>query len=201
MRRAFQITSGVLLGLVVTSVIVWQWTRSAESEGVASHFLPSPISAPDFSLRTHLGEQVSLSELSDRTLVIFFGYTHCPDVCPTTMAVITRALDRLASRASHIQPIFVTVDPERDTPERLDTFLRSFHPSFLALTGSEEEIRSVADAYGVFFAKAGEGEDYLVDHSARTFVVGRDGQIGLTFPAFVNTDDVVRDLSAILEER
>ena len=201
MRRAFQITSGVLLGLVVTSVIVWQWTRSAESESAASHFLPSPIPAPDFSLRTHLGEEVSLSELSDRTLVIFFGYTHCPDVCPTTMAVITRALDRLASRASHFQPIFVTVDPERDTPERLDTFLRSFHPSFLALTGSEEEIRSVADAYGVFFAKAGEEEDYLMDHSARTFVVGRDGKIGLTFPAFVNTDDVVRDLSAILEER
>ena len=178
MRRAFQITSGV----------------------AASHFLPSPIPAPDLPLRTHLGEQVSLSELNDRTLVIFFGYTHCPDVCPTTMAVITRALDRLAARATSFQPVFVTVDPVRDTPERLDTFLRSFHPSFLALTGSEEEIRSVADAYGVFFAKAGEGEEYLVDHSARTFVVGRDGQIGLTFPAFVTTDDVVRDLTAVLEE-
>ncbi len=101
MRRAFQISSGVLLGLVVTSVIVWQWTRSAGSDGAASHFLPYPISAPDFSLRTHMGEQVSLSELSDRTLVVFFGYTHCPDVCPATMAVITRALDRLASRAGH----------------------------------------------------------------------------------------------------
>jgi protein SCO1/2 len=200
MRRAFQITSGVLLGLVVTSAIVWQWTRSAESDLAASHFLPSAIPAPDLPLRTHLGEQVSLSELNDLILVIFFGYTHCPDVCPTTMAVITRALDRLAARATSFQPIFVTVDPVRDTRERLDTFLRSFHPSFLALTGSEEEIRAVADAYGVFFAKAGEGEDYLVDHSARTFVVDRDGQIGLTFPAFVTTEDVVRDLTALLEE-
>ena len=97
-----------------------------------------------------------------------------------------------------MQVMLVTVDPERDTPNRLRSYLANFHPSFLALTGTEEEIRKVANGFGAFFRRAGEGQDYTVDHTARTFVLDPSGQIPLTFPVTATAQEMSRDLERLL---
>jgi len=135
---------------------------------------------------------------SGKILVIFFGYTSCPDVCPLTLSNLTRALGQMPEGGERVQVLLITVDPARDTPGRLKRYLSNFHPSFLGLWGSTEEIRSVADGFGVYFSPPrGEGS-YTVDHTARTFVVDPTGSIPLTFPPTATPEEIARDLGTLL---
>jgi len=197
--RTFQILSGIMLGLAVA---LWFLGRGGGRIPVseASHFLPEPLEAPLFTLTSHQGAVVHSTDWPGRVLVVFFGYTSCPDVCPLTLTHLTRAFQIMGEDGGQVQVLFVTVDPERDTPQRLREYLASFHPSYLGLTGTEEEIREVALEFGVFFARSGEGEGYTVDHTARTFVVAPDGTIPLTFPVTATPEEMARDLSALLSD-
>jgi protein SCO1/2 len=197
--RLFQILTGVLLGLAVAF-----WVLRPEKTGQeldpARYFLADPLPAPSFTLTSHKGDVVSSSDFGDKLRVVFFGYTFCPDVCPLTLSHLSQALRDMGEDRGRIQVLFVSVDPGRDTPDRLARFLGNFDPSFLGLTGSEEEIRAVADAFGVFFARVGEGEDYTVDHTARTYVIDPAGLIPLTFPITATPREMARDLAVLLEE-
>ncbi|NNM06938.1 MAG: SCO family protein [Gemmatimonadetes bacterium] len=197
-KRLFQITTGVLLGLLA---VFWIFRpKSTEPTSTQeSYFLPDPIPAPAFTLTSHEGETITSDAMGARLAAVFFGYTSCPDVCPLTLAHLARVLEDLGEKAEGIQVLFVTVDPDRDTPERMDVYLDSFHPSFLGLTGTEEEIREVANSFGAFFAKSGEGDAYTVDHTARTFIVSPQGHIPLTFPVTATPEEMARDLTLLLE--
>ncbi|WP_114313085.1 SCO family protein [Thermus caldifontis] len=159
---------------------------------------PKPV---DFALEGPQGP-VRLSDFKDKLVLIFFGYVHCPDVCPTTMLALKRAYERLSPKEQErVQVLFISVDPERDTPEVSDQYAKAFNPSFLGLTGSPETIQEVARTFGVYYQKTqyrGPGE-YLVDHTATTFVV-KGGQLVLLFsPDKVEeTEKVVGDLKALL---
>ncbi|MFN3179020.1 MAG: SCO family protein [Thermus sp.] len=159
---------------------------------------PKPV---DFALEGPQGP-VRLSDFKDKLVLIFFGYVHCPDVCPTTMLALKRAYERLSpGEQEGVQVIFISVDPERDTPQVSDQYAKGFHPRFLGLTGSPETIQEVARTFGVYYQKTqyrGPGE-YLVDHTATTFVV-KGGQLVLLFsPDKVEeTEKVVGDLKALL---
>jgi protein SCO1/2 len=142
---------------------------------------------------------VSSSDFPDKLLAVFFGYTFCPDVCPLTLSHLSQAFTELGEKSERIQVLFISVDPDRDTPERLRQYLGAFHPSFLGATGKEEDIREVADGYGVFFAKSGDGPEYTVDHTARTFVIDPSGLIRLTFPVTATSDEMARDFALLLE--
>jgi len=126
------------------------------------------------------------SDFRGRFLLIFFGYTGCPDVCPLDLAVMAGALDLLGEEAGRIQPLFITVDPARDTPEVLADFVSGFHPRLLGLTGSEAQIRAVARAYRVHRRKVivdpEHPEDYLVDHGSLTYLMGPDGRFRTLLP-------------------
>jgi len=144
-----------------------------------------PIGGP-FALTDHTGKLRTDVELRGKLLVIYFGYTYCPDICPADLMAISIALDRLGAIADAVQPIFITVDPERDTVEHLAEYVAAFHPRLLGLTGTPDQIRSVATAYKTYFAKAenARGKDYVVDHTAFIYLVGRDGQyIGFLPPS------------------
>lgn len=159
---------------------------------------PKPV---DFALEGPQGP-VQLSQHKDKLVLIFFGYVHCPDVCPTTMLALKRAYEKLSPQEQErVQVIFISVDPERDTPQISDQYAKGFHPSFLGLTGSPEAIQEVARTFGVYYQKTqyrGPGE-YLVDHTATTFVV-KEGKLILLFsPDKVEeTEKVVGDLRALL---
>lgn len=200
-RRVLQVGAGALLGLVSALVILRPGavTDPADED---PHVLPSPLPAGELGLRAHTGDTVRTDDLPHRFTVVFFGYTACPDVCPVTMANLARAREALGPAGREIGGILVSVDPTRDTPERLDAFLASFDSSFLGLTGTPDEIRHVAETWGVY-VDVPEGADpeagYLVDHTARAFVVDRGGSVVATFPPGTGADAMAATLGRLLD--
>jgi len=131
-----------------------------------------------FTLTDQTGKPRSDSEFRGKLMIVYFGYTYCPDVCPTDLMAITQALDALdAAAAADIQPVFITIDPERDTKVLAD-YIAAFHRSFIGLTGSPDEIRKVANSYKAFYAKVpGErGGEYSIDHAGVIYLMGRNGE-------------------------
>jgi protein SCO1/2 len=136
-----------------------------------------PVGGP-FELTDQTGHRRTDADFRGKLVVLYFGYTYCPDVCPTELQSISLALDKLGAAAEAAQPLFITVDPERDTPARLADFVSSFHPRLIGLTGSLAEIRKTAIAYKTFFAKhsiATPG-NYSVDHTGFIYLVSKDGR-------------------------
>jgi cytochrome oxidase Cu insertion factor (SCO1/SenC/PrrC family) len=137
----------------------------------------APVGGP-FELTDQTGHRRTDADFRGKLVVLYFGYTYCPDVCPTELQSISLALEKLGAVAEAVQPLFITVDPERDTPARLADFVSSFHPRLIGLTGSLAEIRKTAIAYKTFFAKQSIATpgNYSVDHTAFIYLVGKDGQ-------------------------
>jgi len=132
-------------------------------------------------------------------LAVFFGYTSCPDICPLTLSHLTEAFRLMGEVGDRVQLLFITVDPDRDTPERMASYLGNFHPSFLGLTGTVDEIRAVSDGFGAYFSANGSEGNYTVDHTARTFIVDSEGLIPLTFPVTSTPEEIARDLATLIE--
>lgn len=171
---------------------------------------PSPAAADPlagrfggaFSLVAPDGRRVSDADLRGRYVLITFGYTHCPDVCPTDLAAMAQAIDQLGARGDIVQPVFVTVDPARDTPAILAEYASSFHPRLLALGGSEAEVAAAARAYKVHRRKVltapDQTTDYLVDHSSLIYLMGPDGSFLTLFPANTPVDRMAAALTTYL---
>jgi protein SCO1/2 len=156
-----------------------------------------PIGGP-FALTDHNGRRRTDAEFRGKLLVIYFGYTNCPDICPADLTAISLALDRLGTAAETIQPIFITLDPERDTAAHLAEYVKAFHPRLLGLTGPPDEIRKVATAYKTWYAKTGTGsEDYAVDHTAFVYLVGKDGH----YLGFLPPSTTPERLSGVIGEK
>ena len=129
-----------------------------------------------FSLTDHDGRAVTDADFRGRYLLLFFGYTACPDICPTDLAVMATALDRLGEAAARVQPLFVTIDPARDTPSVLAAYVANFHPRLVGLTGAPQAVAALAARYGVGVQRSGAaGDDYFLDHTGATYLIGPDG--------------------------
>jgi protein SCO1 len=151
----------------------------------------APVGGP-FELTDQTGHRRTDADFRGKLVVLYFGYTYCPDVCPTELQSISLALDKLGAHADAVQPLFVTVDPERDTPARLAEFVSSFHPRLIGLTGSVADIKKTAIAYRTFFAKnapAASGE-YSVDHTGFIYLIGKDGRYLGFLPPGVPPDEI-----------
>jgi protein SCO1/2 len=166
---------------VLALVALW-WTLAAADE------VPETAEAPpggDFTLVSSTGP-VSVQDFRGKVALLFFGYTKCPDVCPTSLAYMTAALNELdESELAGVQPIFVSVDPQRDTPARLEEYLEYFHPAYLGLTGTEDEIAEVSKLYGAKYYQVeleGSAVGYAVNHSAAVYLVDQDGTLRFVFP-------------------
>ena len=148
-----------------------------------------PVGGP-FTLADPQGRRVSLEDFRGKLVLLYFGYASCPDVCPTDLAEIARALRELGAAADAVQPLFITLDPKRDTPAVLREYATAFHPRLLALTGSEEEVRKIATDYKVFFEKVQPpgAKDYLIDHTPYTFLLDREGKFVILFPPGTQAD-------------
>jgi cytochrome oxidase Cu insertion factor (SCO1/SenC/PrrC family) len=142
-----------------------------------------------FTLTDQTGRQRSDTEFRGKLMVVYFGYTYCPDICPTDLMAITQALDALGPAAEGVQPVFITIDPERDT-RLLPEYVSAFHRSLVGLTGSPEEIRTVANAYKAFYVKVMDERsgEYSIDHAGVIYLMGRNGEYLGFMPPQTNPD-------------
>jgi len=157
--------------------------------------------ARDFKLTDHEGKPRQLSDFAGKVLVVFFGFTFCPDVCPTTLAQMKAVRESLSpEEREDVQVVLITVDPERDTPQVLSNYVSAFDPSFIGLHGSTDEIKSTAREFKVFFAKVpGRTEgSYSMDHTAASYVFDKNGQVRLMVRHNALTDEIVSDLKQLL---
>lgn len=164
-------------------------------------YLDSPMSVPAVTLTDQNGQPASLADYRDKVVLVYFGYTFCPDVCPTTLTEVNKALDLLGNQADQVQMVMISVDPERDTPAVLANHLSNFNPSFVGMTGTPDQIASAAMPFGVFYEKH-EGTaatGYLVDHTASVMVLDREGRMRLVLPFETPAEDIAADLRQLLK--
>lgn len=157
----------ILIGYIVMEQVELSPTQHGEPLQVGG----------EFELVDHNGKMRSNRDFHGKFMMVYFGYRHCPDICPTALTTITEALDLLGPKAKHVQPLFITIDPERDTVPKLADYIQNFHDSFLALTGNAEQIEKAKLAYRVFSQKNQEEEDYSMDHSSIIYVMDRQGKL------------------------
>jgi protein SCO1/2 len=179
----------VVLGLVVAGGLAWR----------AGVFAPPPaqlVGGP-FKLVNQDGKPVDESLLKGKWSAVFFGFTFCPDVCPTTMQAMAQAQERLGPKADKVQFVFVSVDPERDTPAALKTYLsnESFPKGTIGLTGTPQQVAAAAKAYRVFYQKEGEGSDYLISHSTPTYLMDTKGRFERVLPFGIGPDEIAKQIS------
>ncbi len=154
-----------------------------------------------FSLVNQDGRRVTEKDFLGRYMLVFFGYTYCPDVCPTELQVMSAALDQMGPEADRIQPVFVSIDPARDTPEVLKAYVGNFNPRLIGLTGTPEEVATIAKAYRAYYAKAGNAgaaTDYLMDHSSIIYLMGPDGRFVKHMPYTTDAAKLATELKETL---
>jgi protein SCO1/2 len=170
--------------------------------------MPSPYHAADisghfaqadFQLNDFNGKPRKLSDFSDKVVVLFFGYTHCPEVCPTTLADLAQVMHLLGKDASRVQVLFITLDPERDTPELLAKFVPAFDPAFLGLYGNAQATAQAAKAFGVMYAKQYDKHGgYTLDHTDGIYLMGTQGKPLLLSPSAQGSENLTQDIKLLL---
>lgn len=154
----------------------------------------------DFELTDHNGATRTLADFRGKAVAVFFGYTHCPDVCPTTLSDFAAALKLLGGQAERVQVIFVTVDPQRDTPDLLKQYVPAFNPGFLGMHTDAESLKRLANEFKVVYQKSAvkAADDYLIDHSAGTYVYDAKGNLRLLMPYGSKPEAIANDLRTLL---
>jgi protein SCO1 len=198
-RKRF-LFAGLAVMLLGTGTALALGSRLQRAPELHGTLLDPPLPAAQFDLRSSGPDPVGPQNFRGKVVVLFFGFTACPDVCPLTMQRLAAAMHELGERAGDVQVILVSVDPERDTPAEVDEYARRFHPSFVGVTGTEEELRATASSYGIFFARneSGSAAGYTVDHSASTLVLDRTGQLRMIWPFDTTGEQFAGDLRYLL---
>jgi protein SCO1/2 len=197
--RRFVLAAAMLGGMVILAAGVFFGLAYRETpRGAAGTLLASAIGGP-FRLVDQNGKTVTDADLKGKWSLVYFGYTHCPDACPTALNDIAIALDQLGPKREAVRSVFITVDPERDTPEVLKDYVASFDAAILALSGSPEEIARAAKAYRVYYAKHPEpGGDYSMDHSSVIYVMDPEGRFTASFTHQSTPEEIAERLKKLL---
>jgi protein SCO1/2 len=188
------------LGLIVGLALVWGGMNFLMPYTYHGSVIDPAITAKDFTLTDQHGAPFQLEAARGKLVVIFFGYTYCPDVCPVTLSQFRAVKAGLGAQADQVEFVFVTVDPERDTPERLAAHLAIFDPGFIGLTGPRPDLEAVYQQFGVYQAKVETNSQggYLMDHTARSYVIDRQGNWRMTFPYGLESESMLADLQHLL---
>ena len=181
--------------LLLAATLLGACSRESDAPPLAGAAIGGP-----FTLTSHEGRPVSDTDFNGRYRLIYFGYSFCPDVCPVDLQQIGQGLRIFEKadpdRAARVQPIFISIDPERDTPPVLKDYVAAFHPRLIGLTGTPDQIKNVAKSFGIYFAKAGGNEsDYLMDHSRTAMLFGPDGDPIAIVPHDQGADAVAAELA------
>jgi protein SCO1/2 len=195
----YALIAAFLGGLVILGGGVFLGLASRDTpRGAAGTLLASAIGGP-FRLVDQDGKTVTDADLKGKWSLIYFGYTHCPDACPTALNDIAVALDELGPKRAEVRPVFITVDPERDTPAVLKSYVTAFDAPILALTGTSQEIAQAAKGYRVYYAKhPEEGGDYSMDHSSVIYVMDPQGRFTASFTHESTPEEIAERLKKLL---
>jgi protein SCO1 len=186
------------LAALLACMLLSLTAHATEADGLKAGVFNPAREAPDFSVRGSDGTALTLSRYRGKVVLLGFGYTSCPNVCPVTLAVLAQAHRKLGPLASQVQVIYLTVDPERDNAERLKQYLAAFDPTFVGGTGTAAQMAAVRLSYGVTAEKHGTGSDYAVAHSSFVYLITRDGKMRALMPFGHKADDYVHDISMLL---
>ena len=160
---------------------------------------PAPIGGP-FTLTDQAGRTIDDSDFRGKLMLVYFGYTYCPDVCPTTLNQMMHAYAHLApGQQAQIAPIFVTVDPDRDKVPQMNQYVASFSPALIGLTGTPEQVAAIERGYHVYARKSGSGEDYTMDHSSIIYLMGKDGRFLRHFNGDAKEQEIADGLRLALQ--
>ncbi len=199
-ERMIRMALAALVGLIMAAVIAWMTVRHDQRQagGVATGVAPASIGGP-FTLTAHDGRTVSDTDFQGKYRLVFFGYTFCPDICPTELQTIAQAMDQMGDSGADVQPLFITIDPARDTPPVLAEYVALFHPSIIGLTGTADQIAAVAKEYRVYYARS-QGEpdptQYLMDHSTFSYLMAPDGSFVTVFAKDTTPEQMVEAIAA-----
>lgn len=199
-ERLIRMALAALIGLIMAAVIAWMTVRHDQRQagGVSTSVAPASIGGP-FTLTAHDGRIVSDTDFQGRYRLVFFGYTFCPDICPTELQTIAQAMDMMGDSGADVQPLFITIDPARDTATVLAEYVALFHPSIIGLTGTEAQIAAVAKEYRVYYARS-QGEpdptQYLMDHSTFSYLMAPDGSFVTVFAKGTTPEQMVEAIAA-----
>ena len=173
--KCIRYTSYFLI-LVVVAALGVQFARKHQKEAS----LGDSAIGGEFTLKDQYGKRRYSREFSNKLMLVYFGYSFCPDICPTGLSSLTQALNMLGKRSKKVQPIFITVDPNRDTVASLKTYMESFHKSFLSFTGTSREVSAVVDLFKVYVSKVIDpsSTDYLLDHSSLIYILKKGVHVG-----------------------
>jgi protein SCO1/2 len=190
------LVSFLLVGVAVLFSILFAKPASFRGTAYSEPFLP----APAIELQQANGETFLLSGQTGKIVLIFFGFTSCPDVCPTTLAELNIALSDIKARPEDVRVIFITVDPERDTPEKIQEYVERFNQSFIGLSGSLEELQPIWQNYGVFreVVPGTTATDYTVNHTARVILIDPQGNMRLSYGFQTPPEDIAHDIDILL---
>ena len=199
----------LLLGISLVAVVAvagfswFFWLRPQPYEFHGGFYNPPNPAASLGDVVDQHGKPFSLADQRGKVVMLYFGYTHCPDACPATLNEFMEVKEHLGNRANDVVFAMVTVDPERDTPQRLTEYLDFFDPSFLGLSTTPDQTPTVARDWNVSYAKreVNSATGYLVDHSTSAFVVDKAGNLRLTYPLDFNTKDMAADVEHLLDEK
>jgi cytochrome oxidase Cu insertion factor (SCO1/SenC/PrrC family) len=201
LKIALVVLAGLALG-GLSALAVLPQARARLSAIAPMKTVGQALIGGPFTLTDHTGKRVTDQDFRGRTMLVYFGFTFCPDVCPSGLQVIAAALDMLGPKADAIAPLFITIDPERDTPQQLAQYVKSFHPRLIGLTGSPDEIAAVTKAYRVYVKKVEDAKStagYTIDHSAVLYVMGPDGAFETHFTHAVSADVLAQRLDKLLQ--
>lgn len=187
--------SWILCVLALVGLFAWLGNHSAtQTDGAGSG---EALIRADFTLQGAGGKTVRAADLTGKYLLVYFGFTHCPDICPTTLLLMNNAINQLGNISSKVQPIFISVDPERDTPQAAADYASHFGKNFLGLSGTPEQIKRTADQFKVFYSKVedkGSALGYVVDHSGFIYLMGTDGEYLTHFASNTTEQELLKGL-------
>jgi len=187
--------------LLIWLLFVWQPADNVGSEANNERQTAQPKGG-DFTLLSHRGA-VSLSDFRGKVVLLYFGYTWCPDICPTNLAMMSAVMTEMGSDGlAQVQPIFISVDPERDTPQRLKEYVEYFHPNLVGITGSAADLADIAKRYGAAYqaVKKETETQYAVDHTADTYIIDRDGKLAGKMPHGSTVEELIAAIHPLLQE-
>jgi protein SCO1/2 len=188
------------LALLAAVILAAGPAGGAEDRALKAGVFSPARMAPDFTLPASDGSALNLGRFRGKVVVLGFGFTSCPDVCPITLAVLAQARRKLGELGDQLQVVYITVDPERDDTAQMQRYVTAFDPSFIGGTGTDEQLSAVREEYGIIAKKKVDGENYTFAHSSYTYLIDRDGRLRALMTYGHTAEDFAHDIRILLQE-